>query len=364
MALAAARRTYYPGFLGALFLVLLRTAIGWHFFYEGLTKIYSTPEGRSTFLAKIFPPPNSPPPMDKPDAPFSAEGYLRNSAGPLAPYFRGLVPDVDSLDKLDPEKLKTNWRDELERVATHYHFTEDQRKKAEESLRGREAIADDWFRDLENEQKIKQYKDDLANFLKLERDPTLLASERRNAYDERKKQESTRRELVAVVDGWTQTLRDSWRTLVKPEQAESYGRPPTPWRSIDWVNLTTMYGLTAVGFCLMLGLFTPLAALGGAAYLAMFYFSLPPWPGLPEAPMAEGHYLYVNKNLVELIACLALAATPNGLWIGLDALLFGWRARRRRASSEGPGGDEATDDHPRGPSEFRTTVPVTRRDRR
>ena len=107
------------------------------------------------------------------------------------------------------------------------------------------------------------------------------------------------------------------------------------WTQVDWINLSTMWGLALVGLCLMLGLFTPLAALGGAAYLLMFYLSMPPWPGLPVGKAAEGHYLYVNKNLIELIACLALASTPNGLWLGLDALLFGrrggarsWRPRR------------------------------------
>ena len=57
---------------------------------------------------------------------------------------------------------------------------------------------------------------------------------------------------------------------------------------------------------------------------------MPPWPGLPEG-ITEGHYRFVNKNLIEMIACLALASTPNGLWIGLDALLFGWIGRGRRA---------------------------------
>ena len=56
----------YPGFLGALFLVLLRIAIGWHFLTEGLDKVESTRHGNE---------------------PFSAEIYLRNAAGPLAPAF-------------------------------------------------------------------------------------------------------------------------------------------------------------------------------------------------------------------------------------------------------------------------------------
>jgi hypothetical protein len=39
--------------------------------------------------------------------------------------------------------------------------------------------------------------------------------------------------------------------------------------------------------------------------------------------------------LIEMLACLVLASTPNGLWIGLDALLFGWIGRgRARARAE------------------------------
>ena len=33
---------YHPGFLAALFIVLLRIAIGWHFLHEGLEKVKST----------------------------------------------------------------------------------------------------------------------------------------------------------------------------------------------------------------------------------------------------------------------------------------------------------------------------------
>ena len=64
----------------------------------------------------------------------------------------------------------------------------------------------------------------------------------------------------------------------------------------------------------------------------MIYLSMPPWPGLPPNPKAEGHYLIVSKNLVELIACLVIATTPSGHWIGLDALFFGARRRRRLAA--------------------------------
>src|SRR5262245_18438712 len=71
------------------------------------------------------------------------------------------------------------------------------------------------------------------------------------------------------------------------------------------------------------GLFSQLASFGGACLLAMFYFSLTPWPGLPPVPGTEGNYLIVNKNLIEMIACLALASMPTGAWGGLDAFVRG-----------------------------------------
>jgi hypothetical protein len=101
---------------------------------------------------------------------------------------------------------------------------------------------------------------------------------------------------------------------------------------LDQVNALTMYGLVAMGVCLMLGLFTPLAALAGAVFLGQIYFSMPPWPGLPPNPLAEGHYFIVNKNLIEMLACLTLVFIPTGNWIGLDAMLFGWMSRRHETS--------------------------------
>jgi hypothetical protein len=58
----------------------------------------------------------------------------------------------------------------------------------------------------------------------------------------------------------------------------------------------------------MLGLFTPYAAIAAAGQLAMFYFASPPWPGLPAASLG-GHYMFVDRNLIELVAALVIAAT-------------------------------------------------------
>ncbi len=119
--------------------------------------------------------------------------------------------------------------------------------------------------------------------------------------------------------------------LATPQQREAAGAYRRPMTSLDWVNLSTTFGLIAMGIGLILGLFTPLAALAGAVFLGQIYLSMPPWPGLPASPVAEGHYWIVNKNLIEMLACLALVFIPTGRWVGLDAALFGWLGRNRRA---------------------------------
>ena len=319
--------------------MLLRTAIGWHFLYEGVYKVNTSPAHRDSFPGRlvtwILPAPHD---VDKEkEPPFSAEGYLRNATGPFAPYFRALVPDVNGLAKLDrddhgrPDRLKNGWKAEMERIADHFGFDADQRSKAQEALNRTDAQVDDWFFQLDNAQRIKKYYRDLRYVLDIERSPDALPYQKTLAYKNRRDVEKARKELTTEVDVFGLTLRDAWLKLATPEQREASGPYEAPRTSLDWINLTTMWGLTLVGLALMLGLFTPLAALAGAAYLLNFYLSMPPWPGLPVGPQSEGHYLYVNKNLIEMLACLVLASTPNGLWLGLDALLFGRFGKRPAA---------------------------------
>jgi hypothetical protein len=44
----------------------------------------------------------------------------------------------------------------------------------------------------------------------------------------------------------------------------------------------------------------------------------------------EGHYYFVNKNLIEMLALLVLATTRSGCWLGLDGLLHRLNPWRRR----------------------------------
>src|SRR5688500_15204027 len=67
-----------------------------------------------------------------------------------------------------------------------------------------------------------------------------------------------------------------------------------------WIDTLMPIALLLVGLSLMLGLFTQLGCLGAIGLLTMFYVSMPPTSGLPQ-PGAEGAYLLINKNLIELL---------------------------------------------------------------
>ena len=287
--------------------MLLRIAIGWHFLYEGLEKYESTRRGE----------------------PFTAEPYLRNATGPLAPSFRAMVPDVNSLAVLDPARLKAGWAADVERIANHFGFDRDQRDRARAALRASEGDADLWFQDSENAEKRLKYYHDLRAIQAIERNPSALPYEREWAAAKRRDLDADRRELIDDLLARGAALREAVTKLATDQQRDASGPAAPPMTTLDWINLATTYGLIAMGLGLMAGFLTPLAALAGAVFLGQVYLSMPPWPGIPANPASEGHYLYVSKNLIEMIACLALVFIPTGRWVGLDALLFNWRDRRR-----------------------------------
>ena len=286
--------------------MLLRIAIGWHFCNEGREKLESYATTK----------------------PFTAEPYLRASAGPFATYFRNLVPDADSKNKLIPEVLQADWGDESKRISDHFHFDQAQNELEEEVVTDAITKADYWFRTRENAEKVKKYFDEIEKIEKVESNPKSLSYEKERVALARRSLEADRKSLVAEINGWGTNLREAGTRIATKDQVASFGPYTGVKTQLDTINVVTAYALTIIGACLIVGFLTPIAALGAAGYLAMFYFSMPPWPGLPESPVAEGHYWIVNKNLVEMFACLALASTPSGLWIGFDAVLFGPYARR------------------------------------
>lgn len=88
---------------------------------------------------------------------------------------------------------------------------------------------------------------------------------------------------------------------------------------LSTANFLMSWGLLIAGLCLILGFFSRLAALIIAIMLILFYMSNPPFIGV-QSMAGEGHYLIVNKNLIEFAAAMVLAVFPSGIIYGLDLL--------------------------------------------
>ena len=99
----------------------------------------------------------------------------------------------------------------------------------------------------------------------------------------------------------------------------------SPW--VSTLDQLVAWTLLAAGLFLLLGLLTQLGCVLAAALLALFYVSAIPLSGVAE-PRAEGTYLIVNKNLIELVAVIVVFTFRTGLIAGLDRL---WNARRAPA---------------------------------
>lgn len=97
--------------------------------------------------------------------------------------------------------------------------------------------------------------------------------------------------------------------------AKSIASNPDLLTFVDYLNI---YGLTAIGFSLILGLFSRLSSLFGAILILTYYLFAPPFIGLEYSRPAEGSYIIINKNLIEACALFVLYHFPTGHIVGLD----------------------------------------------
>lgn len=315
-----------------VFMVLLRIAIGWHLFYEGVWKLH---EGN-----------------------WSAAPYLIASAGPLRPVFHWMVKDPEGLERMTKESIHNRIDQRYERITKHYKFEEKQLEGAEKFHKQADAIlaAPDFQKALadykarvEGLSGDPDYKPELVNMevytMLAERDYDAQVGNFKNAleetnavskvvdnlkttptyevqrlsYDYRKKAQA-RALILARIEKPLKDMEAELTAKASMKQLEA-GPPPRESSQTPFIDWSNMWGLTLAGACLMLGLFTRFAALSGACLLMLYYLAQPPFPGLPEVPMSEGHYLIVNKNLIEFLALMMFAVSGVGRWGGLDAYI-------------------------------------------
>jgi len=136
-----------------------------------------------------------------------------------------------------------------------------------------------------------------------------------------------------LYEGLTKLTAPSWTAAGYLKQAKGPLAESFRWLAsrpdlLANADLITMWGLTIVGLCLILGLFTRLASLAGIAFILLFYLAAPPLIGYFYAIPSEGSYLIVNKNLVELFALVVILFTRSGHFAGLDRIVRAVTRRR------------------------------------
>jgi thiosulfate dehydrogenase [quinone] large subunit len=156
--------------------------------------------------------------------------------------------------------------------------------------------------------------------------------------------------LLRTLIGW-HFLYEGYYKLMLPGWTPA-GQPVAAWTAAAYLNAATgplasafralsqsgalalvdrvvPVGLVLTGASLVLGLFTQIGCAAAIAFLTLFYLSAIPTTGAPQTG-AEGAYLLVSKNLIELVAVVVVAAFRTGEIAGLDLL------RRRTANRAAP----------------------------
>jgi uncharacterized membrane protein YphA (DoxX/SURF4 family) len=330
--------------LAVVALVALRLGIGWQFFREGIDKVQGG---------------------------FSSAGFLGSAKGPLAGFYKDLLPDPSGVQRLKQDETIEAWKDYAERAINHYGFGDDseqmalrarleEKKAAAKAKITKQELSDQIHRLNRKIEAIRKQDEDVQVVLKrsIERlknylaayDPEIKQYEKglkrveRNQRPEIQEVASLRSqadtieadlkkegaEFLSGIDALWDDYERAVTMLATDEQLDRYGRLALPRagetvmstktvdRVIPWLDLS-------IGVLLILGLFTRLAAVVGALFLLSIVLSQ--WPG---AIGAQPTYYQVNL----MLGMLVLAATGAGRYFGLD--FFGSLLMRRCCGSRSP----------------------------
>jgi uncharacterized membrane protein YphA (DoxX/SURF4 family) len=315
------------GLLTVLILIALRLALGCHFLYEGVWKI--------THAYK-----------------FSAEPFLSQAKGPVAPLFYAMLDDINGRQRLrvgaDSEgkkiilvdALNLRWQGIRDDFVAFYAPTASDADSVDAKSKLEEASKKtlDEFQEKaktylnENAEDIAKYFTALDRFEGKVSDPHLEIGQ--TAPFQQKRHWDEMLALRGEVGVWVKeieadetALKHSLCALLTDKQ-KAKGSVPCTWNVLKWsrteqLNFMVTAGITAIGLCLMLGLCSRLAALGGAAFMCFVVMTQPAFPTIypPDLEML-GHALLINKDFIEMMTLLLIASLPVGRWAGLDFFLY------------------------------------------
>jgi uncharacterized membrane protein YphA (DoxX/SURF4 family) len=348
-----ADRRRYLGSFAIMALVMLRLVIGWHFFREGTQKLQYDRRNGTFRLA------------------FTSEGFLNQAKGPLAFLYRAQAPDVHgwqehlaARENLPPseeqaaeqvrwqaaddrrraeavkkgevatvefspftpyyswaERISQDWRATLDKFKAIPALNDEQRSKAEAALQARLQQLKDYL--ASEAEAIGEYRHELWRLEKWRKAPEAGAVPFHDQRIATKAAETSGRVAAWInqVKAFDTDFLNDLRSLLTTEQRqlaltttaveEALSDPRQ--NSLRVVDISVTVLTIGVGICLLLGMFTRLAALAGALFLLAVIGSQPPW--LPDAAPTM-------PNVIEFFSLLVLAGTGAGRWAGLDFLTY------------------------------------------
>jgi uncharacterized membrane protein YphA (DoxX/SURF4 family) len=351
----AVQRIAYIPFGLIVAIVLLRLATGWHFYREGTKKLSYNPETGKVSLN------------------FSAEGFLRNAVGPLRDTIRSRIPNFHDWEGLlakpwqyrrtteeEEEKLAEwerdyakrrkeaedkgeeppfefsphlaysewatriveDWQEMVDGVKAIDGMSEDQMAAAQDALVVRRQQLSDYLASQASD--IVEWKHELWRLQQMEGGPGAqgIPFEKERIAEKRAETTAATAPWLAQVRAIERSLHEDLRGILNAEQLEDatvndkYDEllADKQGRDLYRMNVAITALIIGVGVCLMLGLFTRLAALGGLLFLCSVIAVQPPWiAGPPAGPIDP--FLY---QLVEIAGLLVLFAAGAGRWAGLD----------------------------------------------
>jgi uncharacterized membrane protein YphA (DoxX/SURF4 family) len=291
------------GFFGAAMLVLLRITIGWHIMYEGIWK-YQQQD-------------------------FSADGYLGMATGPFADYFHDKVMvDFEGRNRLSEQWNVDEMNRRYDRFVAEHKLDDAAKARAEQVREKHKAAVVKYLKDPANAEKIAT---NLQGWDRLNKQKEEVEAKHGGAPYESQRVWDGEQKLRNEAKPWLKWVDDEYDAYhedlrqVLPAEARDTGLMAKIKEGLTDTNQFVTYANIAIGFCLIVGLFSRAAALGGGVFLLMIVAAKLQWPGyyMPPAHPAQGHTMYVTKEFVEMMACFALAMLPTGRWGGIDYFLHG-----------------------------------------
>ncbi|MEI8210581.1 MAG: hypothetical protein WCI02_00390 [Planctomycetota bacterium] len=300
------------------FLVLLRMAIGWHFFQEGATKVR---EGK-----------------------FSSTPFLAAAKGPFAKQFHSMIPDYDGSIRIDAEKMDAALKAFGETAKSEFGFNDEQSEEVKAILAEfktrRKEIYDQW------KPQIEEYKNGLERLAKLESDPTRSGVEslRKQRDEIESKWRALGRPVLSEIDQTLPELVERINSIATDEQANPDPKKPSARDakgnairkkiefkfdgegpiSVQQVDKIIPIFDLVVGILLLVGLLTPLAGIAAGLFLVSVVFSQ-----FPGAIGAQPTYY----QAIEMLACFVVAFTDAGRYAGLDFLPWSFWNRNAKLPS-------------------------------